>query len=78
MELLSAERGQELEDLYTKLTTELVPDVLAPDFEMMTPEGKMVRFSEVWGKVIYLDIWSTWCGPCCKGNSLCGKIGRAL
>ena len=76
MELLSAERGQELEDLYTKLTTELVPDVLAPDFEMMTPEGKMVRFSEVWGKVIYLDIWSTWCGPCCKEIPYVAKLAE--
>lgn len=47
---------------------------MALDFEMMTPEGKMLKFSEVWGKVVYIDIWSTWCGPCCEEIPYVAKL----
>ena len=26
------------------------------------------------GKVIYLDIWGTWCGPCKDKEAICGNI----
>ena len=33
----------------------------------MTTDDARVRFSSVCEKpVIYIDIWSTWCAPCCR------------
>ena len=36
----------------------------APDFELTTLTGETFRLSEQRGKVVFLNIWATWCPPC--------------
>lgn len=36
----------------------------APDFEAYDLEGDPVRFRDLKGEVILLNIWATWCPPC--------------
>ncbi|GEM_PF-3400484 len=58
---------------YTQLINPLIEKIKAlhskvpaADFEGKDIDGKIYRLSDFKGKLVYLDVWATWCAPCVK------------
>ena len=58
-----------------KLLT-LQPGQPAPDFTLSDPDGQSVSLSQFKGKVVLLDFWASWCGPCIGDLETLRKIKK--
>jgi peroxiredoxin len=50
----------------------------APDFTLTTLDGRQVSMGGLRGKVVFLNIWATWCPPCVEEMPSMEKLYQQL
>lgn len=61
-------------DEYLKTNSHLFKGQPAPDFTFTDKKGKLIRLSDLKGKLLFIDVWGTWCAPCIEEIPFIAKL----
>ena len=61
-------------DEFLKTNSHLFKGQPAPDFTFTDKKGKLIRLSDLKGKLLFIDVWGTWCAPCIEEIPFIAKL----
>lgn len=59
---------------YTRKLKESIINEPAQDFELIATDGRRVKLSDLQGKVVMMDFWTTWCAPCIESVPVLNEL----
>lgn len=65
-------------DEFMKRKSTVVGSPFPEGVTLVDAEGKIVDMSQFKGKYVYIDLWASWCGPCCKEVPYLKKLEKEL